>query len=39
MRAAGLAAFQLRGGIRGLMALSSPGGEMAAALLAPAVRD
>jgi tRNA uracil 4-sulfurtransferase len=45
MRAAGLAAFQLRGGIRGLMALPPPEGPegetatAAAALLAPAVRD
>jgi thiamine biosynthesis protein ThiI len=39
MRAGGLAAFQLRGGIRRLMALSSGEEERAAMLLAPAVRD
>lgn len=41
MRETGLEAFQLRGGIKGLMAQAQAGNEesLAAALLAPAVRD
>ena len=39
MREAGFDAFQFQGGIRGLMALAEKEEGMAAALLAPAVRD
>jgi hypothetical protein len=39
MREAGFDAFQFQGGIRGLMALAEQEEGMAAALLAPAVRD
>jgi thiamine biosynthesis protein ThiI len=39
MRAAGFEAFQLKGGIKGLMALAGGDEETAAALLAPAVRE
>jgi thiamine biosynthesis protein ThiI len=39
MREAGFDAFQFQGGIRGLMALAEREEGMAAALLAPAVRD
>jgi len=39
MREAGFDAFQFQGGIRGLMALAGKEEGMAAALLAPAVRD
>ena len=39
MREAGFEAFQFRDGIRGLMALAEREAGLAAALLAPAVRD
>ncbi|HEY7213487.1 MAG TPA: rhodanese-like domain-containing protein, partial [Thermoanaerobaculia bacterium] len=39
MREAGFEAFQLRHGIKGLMELAEREGAVAAALLAPAVRD
>ncbi|HEY0513667.1 MAG TPA: THUMP domain-containing protein [Thermoanaerobaculia bacterium] len=39
MREAGFEAFQLRGGLKGLMALAGREEQMAAALLAPAVRE
>ena len=39
MREAGFEAFQFKGGLKGLMALAESESGMAAALLAPAVRD
>lgn len=39
MREAGFEAFQLKGGLKGLMALAEQEEALAAALLAPAVRD
>jgi hypothetical protein len=39
MREAGFEAFQLRGGIRGLMSQAEREENLAAALLAPAVRE